>query len=706
VTFFRLILTPAALVVACPEAAVAQKPRAELPTYEMGDQWFRSDGVFELIRIEANRYVFSAPGKEIHLTKDLAIARTSNGPNWVEISPPMRLSWPLEVGKWGVTQDAKWRSHNNPSGPDVRLSWEVKAYEDVKLGSKTLKAFKVEFAARAVPWTRSWTAWFAPEAQHWVRSEAPQQTMPLANFKIFDVAPAAALAVRIDEPADQGRVGTTTPLTAAITARRGVASVDVTLNGVEVFSGRPSDAPRSFAVGQTLTLKDGKNTLIVTVTDRAGDRQQEARTVFSDKPAVVAAPPATKPPPPAPTPEPAAKPAPPAQVAALPPPPPLVVRLSSPADKARVEHETVALAGVASGGKGVSRVTVTLNGVEVHKRDESSPACAVPLNLPLKLREGANTLVVTVAGADGALEQETRVVSYERPVPFGSAFRFPEDRARVTEETSLVAAIAQSSRGITQARILLNATEIHQQTERSPQRSLLVTAPLTLRDGPNLIVVAATQADGTVHQELRTVIFDRPKVAAAPPPPPAPKLPVHERWAVVIGVGTYESPTVPRLRYTVSDAEAIYQTLIGPAGFKKENVLLLTDRSERKPTLRNIKWALGTFLGRSAKKDDTVLIFFTGHGAPEVDTRGVERDGLAKYLIPSDADPDHPLPGQRPQGRRRSESRRPRHAPGALRVRRAAGHREVARRRRQPASRHEGRDGRRAAVDQGRQVTS
>ena len=33
-------------------------------------------------------------------------------------------------------------------------------------------------------------------------------------------------------------------------------------------------------------------------------------------------------------------------------------------------------------------------------------------------------------------------------------------------------------------------------------------------------------------------------------------------------------------------------------------------------------------------------IFFAGHGAPEVDPRGVERDGLAKYLIPSDADPD------------------------------------------------------------------
>jgi uncharacterized caspase-like protein len=80
--------------------------------------------------------------------------------------------------------------------------------------------------------------------------------------------------------------------------------------------------------------------------------------------------------------------------------------------------------------------------------------------------------------------------------------------------------------------------------------------------------------------------------------------------------------------------------LTGPAGFKPEHVLLLTDTTERKPTYRNLKWALGTFLARSAQKDDTVLIFFAGHGAPEVDQRGVERDGLAKYLIPSDADPE------------------------------------------------------------------
>src|SRR5262249_872252 len=98
-----------------------------------------------------------------------------------------------------------------------------------------------------------------------------------------------------------------------------------------------------------------------------------------------------------------------------------------------------------------------------------------------------------------------------------------------------------------------------------------------------------------------------------------------EPMAVVIGVGDYENKNIAKLRYTVNDAEVLYRTITGPGGFKKEHVLLLTDKTERKPTLRNIKWALGTFLARSAKRDDTVLIFFAGHGAPEIDQRGLER---------------------------------------------------------------------------------
>jgi len=128
--------------------------------------------------------------------------------------------------------------------------------------------------------------------------------------------------------------------------------------------------------------------------------------------------------------------------------------------------------------------------------------------------------------------------------------------------------------------------------------------------------------------------------ATAARPAPAPPEPTREQWAVIIGVGRYDSAGIPFLKYSVPDADAMYEVLTAGAGFKKDHVFLLTDRAERKPTLRNIKYALGTLLARSARKDDTVIVYFAGHGAPEVDPRGIERDGLAQYLIPSDADPD------------------------------------------------------------------
>ncbi|HEV8475058.1 MAG TPA: caspase family protein [Methylomirabilota bacterium] len=697
----RKLLAVAGILAAalCPATVHAQKPRAELPTYELGDQWFRSDGVFELTRIEEDRYVFtSSNNREVHLAKDLAPLKTYTSGYWVELDPPFRLKWPLEVGKWG-SSTTKWKWHGYPAGGEARLQWEVKAYEDVSVGGKTYKAFRVEWEVRHKhgPYStvaKSQTLWYAPEARQWVKADGDRQgMMPLIAWNVFDVPALAAapILVRMDQPGKEERIADgSTRVSARIRTRAPIAHVSLTVNGAEVYEQRTPEV-RDFSVYEPVALKEGKNVILLTVTDKGGVKQQEARVVYGEKPAappavatpaapepkptpppavaapaprsappaptpVIAAPePKAMPPPaiaapgPKPTPPPAIatpepKPAPPPRIAALPPvttpaPPSLAVRLASPADKAKSDHDTIALAGLATGGRGISRVVVTLNGVELMKQDEKASPRAVSLNLPLKLREGANTLVVSVVDADGAIEQEIRTVAYEKPIPFAISFRYPEDRAKVSDAASLVAAVVESSGGISQARIAVNGQEIHQQTERTPQRSMLVTAPVTLRQGANAIVVSATQTDGTVRQEIRTVVYEAPKVVALPPPP-APKSVGSDRWAVVIGVGAYESKAIPRLRFTVADAEAVYQTLIGPAGFKKDNVLLLTDKAERKPTLRNIKWALGTFLGRSAKKDDTVLIFFAGHGAPEVDTRGIERDGLAKYLIPADADPD------------------------------------------------------------------
>ncbi len=220
--------------------------------------------------------------------------------------------------------------------------------------------------------------------------------------------------------------------------------------------------------------------------------------------------------------------------------------------------------------------------------------------------------------------------------PLTIVMRHPVDGSLVLDAQTVVAAVVTSGRGVGSVTVSLNGIEVARQAERTPQPSIVVTAPVTLREGGNTIVLTAREPDGTVRQEVRTVTFERERSAARPaPPPPSPRA----SWAVIIGVGRYENPKIPSLRYAVADAEAVYNVLIA-SGFQKDNVLLLTDRAERKPTLRNMKYALGTFLARSAGKDDTVIVYFAGHGAPEIDPRGVEKDGLAKYLIPSDADPD------------------------------------------------------------------
>ena len=647
-------------------------PRAERPTYIVGEKWIRTDGEYELIRIEGDRYFFSAgAGREIELTKDLAIAKVRRGEERMSFDPPPKLTWPLEIGKSGRSQVTFYRSWNIGGLASVTYSWRVEAYEDVQTFAGRFTAFRI---AHSLSWRsrkgrkggetsfeRSFVTWYAPEVRQYVKAGAGEQTGGEGiNFVAFQVLTVdrpnlAPLQVVLREPKEQSRVTTEgITVTGKATGGKGVSRVTVSLNGQEVSRQEEKAGKSEVPLDVVLTLEAGKNVILVTATDPDGTSQQEARTLFYDKPAPASSPSAVAQPAPPSAPSPltpppvVAVPSPPAPapaappVVTTPPPPPLPpfqVVLTTPLDQAHVEHESIGLAGVISGGKGVSRVVVTLNGVEVTRQDESTPLPALSVNLPVRLREGLNALVVTATEADGKVYQEVRTVGYEKRIPLTVAIRYPEDKARVTDEASVIAAMVTSSKGVAKVTVTVNGTEVYQQTERAPQKSLVVTAPVTFHEGPNVLVVSADELDGTVQQEIRTVFFDKPK-AAAPIPPPPPPPPTRNRWAVVVGVGHYESPEIPRLRYTVPDAEAIYQVLVGPAGFEKEHVFLLTDKTERKPTLKNIKWALGTFLARSAQKDDTVLIFFAGHGAPEVDQQGIERDGLAKYLIPSDADPD------------------------------------------------------------------
>ncbi len=105
--------------------------------------------------------------------------------------------------------------------------------------------------------------------------------------------------------------------------------------------------------------------------------------------------------------------------------------------------------------------------------------------------------------------------------------------------------------------------------------------------------------------------------------------PGAKTWAVVIGVSKYQKlPGGQQLQFADRDA-ALFAEAIQKRGVNSQNVRLLTGPDA---TTAAIKSAVGNWLARSISQQDTVLIFFSGHGY-------FEKEFAESYLLGYDSDP-------------------------------------------------------------------
>ena len=113
---------------------------------------------------------------------------------------------------------------------------------------------------------------------------------------------------------------------------------------------------------------------------------------------------------------------------------------------------------------------------------------------------------------------------------------------------------------------------------------------------------------------------------------PAPPSAVFEQgYALVIGVANYPRVS-PLPNIVLNDAHALQKLLTSPAcGYPATNVTQLLDDQATADGIRNALTNLATRTGQ----DDTVVIFFSGHGGHED-----SGDETRQYLIPYDCDPD------------------------------------------------------------------
>jgi hypothetical protein len=105
---------------------------------------------------------------------------------------------------------------------------------------------------------------------------------------------------------------------------------------------------------------------------------------------------------------------------------------------------------------------------------------------------------------------------------------------------------------------------------------------------------------------------------------------IDKRWAVVIGVGDYDSDDIPDLEFAPNDARAVRDFLLSDAAGPFDEVLYLENERATGAAMRE---ALFVFL-QQADWDDLVVIYYAGHGAPDPG----RPDNL--YLLPVDTQLD------------------------------------------------------------------
>ncbi len=266
------------------------------------------------------------------------------------------------------------------------------------------------------------------------------------------------------------------------------------------------------------------------------------------------------------------------------------------------------------------------------KLSQSLSLRSIATELQARLFDVRARILLSKALAENKGRERIQELSASRPTSdLTIIFSYPAEDARLSDESVTVIGVVTTSKGMQRLELAVNGRPVPLSRDVRVQGTDVQNHPFTaqvlLRPGQNLITLTAIDTAGGVAQAVRTVYREGDAAVAAPAR-------VGERWAVVIGIDRYRDPAINSLRYATADAEAVFRFLTTMGGVKPSNARLLLNKDA---TQRNIRQVLGDFLRQKALKEDEVIIYYAGHGTTEPD-QGAE-GGLAKYLVPWDADP-------------------------------------------------------------------
>lgn len=104
-----------------------------------------------------------------------------------------------------------------------------------------------------------------------------------------------------------------------------------------------------------------------------------------------------------------------------------------------------------------------------------------------------------------------------------------------------------------------------------------------------------------------------------------------------IGVSKYQSSQIPTLKYADRDSRRVVNYFKDRYKLSDDRAMLLTNEDA---TAIKISRFITQNAAKLLNRDDTFILYFGGHGAPDVDSTSNDNDGLKKYLLLHDSELD------------------------------------------------------------------
>lgn len=108
---------------------------------------------------------------------------------------------------------------------------------------------------------------------------------------------------------------------------------------------------------------------------------------------------------------------------------------------------------------------------------------------------------------------------------------------------------------------------------------------------------------------------------------------VATKKALLVGINYIGTPYA--LNGCINDTISMKERLIASYGFRGEDIEIINDTTEKKPTKQNIITGLNSLIANS-KPGDTLVFLYSGHGSNLKDRNKDEWDGFDELIVPLD----------------------------------------------------------------------